>query len=93
MINQNKKFILIILTSFLLSLIYFYSNLYKENPKAYITNQGDNTVSVVDLVTLEVIKTYSFQSSNMGVGTVGVKVGDELWMGSFKSNRLAYINL
>tara|TARA_B100000953_G_scaffold59097_1_gene46797 strand:- start:216 stop:1286 length:1071 start_codon:yes stop_codon:yes gene_type:complete len=42
---------------------------------------------------LKIIKTYSFDSTNMGVGTVGVKVGDELWMGSFKSNRLAYINL
>ncbi len=51
------------------------------------------SVSQLSRDTLEVIKTYSFQSSNMGVGTVGVKVGDELWMGSFKSNRLAYINL
>jgi hypothetical protein len=29
----------------------------------------------------------------MGVGTVGVKVKDEIWFGSFKSNRLAYIEL
>ena len=39
------------------------------------------------------MKTYSFQSTNMGVGTVGVKVKDEIWFGSFKSDRLAYIEL
>ena len=51
------------------------------------------SVSKLNRDNLDVIKTYSFESSNMGVGTVGVKVGDELWMGSFKSNRLAYIKL
>jgi len=51
------------------------------------------SVSKLNRNNLNVIKTYSFESSNMGVGTVGVKVGDELWIGSFKSNRLAYIEL
>ena len=69
MINQNKKFILMVLMSFLLALIYFYSNFYKENPKAYITNQGDDTVSVVDLIALEVIKTIK-----VGIAPLGIKI-------------------
>ena len=73
MINQNKKFILIILISFLLVLIYFYSNFYKENPKAYITNQGDNTVSVVDLVALEVIKTIKVGIAPLGITILNKK--------------------
>ena len=51
------------------------------------------SVSKLDRDTLAELKTYSFKSSNMGVGTVGVKVKNELWFGSFKSNRLAYIEL
>jgi len=51
------------------------------------------SLSKLDRDTLKEIKTYSFQSTNMGVGTVGVKVKDEIWFGSFKSNRLAYIEL
>ena len=51
------------------------------------------SVSKLNRDNLEIVKTYSFQSTNMGVGTVGVKVNDELWFGSFKSNRLAYIDL
>ena len=52
MIIQNKKIVLTILICFLTLLTYFYSNNEKINSKAYITNQADNTVSVVDLVNL-----------------------------------------
>ena len=38
-------------------------------------------------------KAYSFQSTNMVVGTVGVKVKNEIWFSSFKSDRPAYIEL
>ena len=39
------------------------------------------------------MKTYSFPSTNIVVGTVGVKVKDEIWFSSFKSDRPAYIEL
>jgi hypothetical protein len=39
------------------------------------------------------MRTYSFQSTNMRVGTVGVKVKDEIYFSSFKSDRLACIEL
>ena len=51
------------------------------------------SLSKLDRDTLEELKTYPFKSSNMGVGTVGFKVKDEIWFGSFKSDRLAYIEL
>ena len=73
MINRNKKIILIILIGFLLSLFYLCSNYYKVNPKAYITNQGDNTVSVVDLVALEVIKTIK-----VGIAPLGITILNSL---------------
>ncbi len=47
------------------------------------------SVTQLDRNDLSVIKTYSFKSKNMGVGTVGFKVKDELWLGSFRSNRIA----
>ena len=54
---HNKKFIRIIFFFLLFILISSCQNKEKINPKAYITNQGDNTVSIVDLKNLEVIKT------------------------------------
>ena len=57
MIIQNKKFVRIFFLFILFILINSCKNFEKTNPKAYITNQGDNTVSVVDLKKLEVIKT------------------------------------
>tara|TARA_B100000902_G_scaffold3742_1_gene4796 strand:+ start:1285 stop:2280 length:996 start_codon:yes stop_codon:yes gene_type:complete len=69
MIIKNKKIILITLLCFLLALIYFYNNHQKINPKAYITNQGDNTVSIVDLKTLQVIKTL-----RVGIAPLGITI-------------------
>jgi YVTN family beta-propeller protein len=66
---QNKKIVLTILISLLTLLIYLYSNNEKINSKAYITNQGDNTVSVVDLIKLEVIKTIK-----VGVAPLGITI-------------------
>ena len=73
MINQNKKFILTILISILLLLIYLYSNYNKVNSKAYITNQGDDTVSVVDLITLKVIKTIKVGIAPLGITILNKK--------------------
>jgi len=73
MINKNKKIILITLLCFLLALIYFYNNHQKINPKAYITNQGDNTVSIVDLKKLEVIKTLKVGIAPLGITLLNKK--------------------
>ena len=73
MFNQNKKISLILLISVFLSLIYFYNNYYKPNAKAYITNQGDNTVSVVDLNALEVIKTIKVGIAPLGITILNKK--------------------
>jgi len=65
--SYNTKITLIILLSFFLSLIYFYDDFFEIHPKAYITNQGDNTVSVVDLNALEVIKTIKVGIAPLGI--------------------------
>ncbi len=73
MIIQNKKIVLTILICFLTLLTYFYSNNEKINSKAYITNQADNTVSVVDLVTLEVVKTIKVGIAPLGITILNKK--------------------
>ena len=37
---------------------------------------------------LNLIERIPFESVNMGIGTVALKVDDTLWFGSFRSNRL-----
>ena len=73
MIIKNKKIILITFLCFLLALIYFYNNYQKINSKAYITNQGDNTVSIVDLKTLQVIKTLKVGIAPLGITILNKK--------------------
>ena len=53
-----KASILIILTFFLIILYFYFSSSFQINnaSKAYITNQGDNTVSIIDLETLKTLK-------------------------------------
>jgi len=78
MFNQKKssifrfKFSNFFILTFFLAFIYFIflDNLKKEIPsKAYITNQGDNTVSVIDLNALEKIDTI-----NVGIAPLGITV-------------------
>lgn len=40
---------------------------------------------------LNLIERIPFESVNMGIGTVALKVDDTLWFGSFRSNRLGFI--
>src|SRR5688500_17877609 len=68
--NKPVKFTSLILLCFSLLCIYACSNVPPpKNNKAYITNQGDNTVSVIDLSSHEVIKTISVGKAPVGVAT------------------------
>ena len=78
MVKQKKLSIfnlktsnLIILTFFLIIFyLYFSSNVKKDHiSKAYITNQGDNTVSIIDLETLNTLDTIE-----VGVAPLGITI-------------------
>ena len=69
----NKKIILSVLICFLILLTYFYKSYEKINSKAYITNQGDNNVSVVDLYDLKVVKTIKVGTAPLGVTILNEK--------------------
>jgi len=69
-----KTFILFILTFFLIILYFYFSFFFEINnvSKAYITNQGDNTVSIIDLETLKTLKTLK-----VGVAPLGITILQE----------------
>ncbi len=57
---------------------------------------GENTnctlpfsINQLALENLSLINSYKFQSNNMGIGTVGLPNRGSLWIGSYRSNRLA----
>ena len=66
-----KPSILIILTFFLIILYFYFSSSFQINnaSKAYITNQGDNTVSIIHLETLKKLKTLK-----VGVAPLGITI-------------------
>ena len=66
-----KASILFILTFFLIILYFYFSSSFQINnaSKAYITNQGDNTVSIIDLETLKTLKTLK-----VGVAPLGITI-------------------
>ena len=70
-IFTSKILYFFILTFFLVFLYFIYLDSFnKENiSKAYITNQGDNTVSVINLNSLKKVKTI-----NVGVAPLGITV-------------------
>jgi hypothetical protein len=50
-------------------------------------------VNKLSLSDLSLVKSYKFKSKNMGVGTVGLPHNGSLWIGSYRSDRLAEGNL
>ena len=51
------------------------------------------SINKLSLLDLSLINSYKFESKNMGVGTVGLPHDGFLWIGSYKSDRLAEANL
>ena len=51
------------------------------------------SVNKLSLLDLSLIDSYKFESINMGVGTVGLPHNKSLWIGSYKSDRLAEASL
>jgi len=45
------------------------------------------------LLDFSLINSYKFESKNMGIGTVGLPHDGSLWIGSYKSDRLAEASL
>ncbi|MBT6014852.1 MAG: YncE family protein [Nitrosomonadales bacterium] len=64
-----KIYHLFILTFFLIILYFYFFYYFKDEhiSKAYITNQGDNTVSIIDLNTLKKIKTLKVGIAPLGI--------------------------
>ena len=64
-----KASVVFILTFFLIILYFYFSSYFNLNnvSKAYITNQGDNTVSIIDLETLKTLKTLEVGRAPLGI--------------------------
>ena len=50
-------------------------------------------IVIVGFIGFILIDSYKFESINMGVGTVGLPHNKSLWIGSYKSDRLAEASL
>lgn len=51
------------------------------------------SVNKLSLLDLSLVESYKFKSKNMGVGTVGLPHDGSLWIGSYRSDRIAEGNL
>ena len=51
------------------------------------------SINKLSLLDFSLINSYKFESKNMGIGTVGLPHDGSLWIGSYKSDRLAEANL
>jgi hypothetical protein len=51
------------------------------------------SVYELDPVTLEEKQRFSFRKTVFGLPTVALPVKDKIWIGSFRSDRIAYLNL
>ena len=51
------------------------------------------SINKLSLLDFSLINSYKFESKNMGIGTVGLPHNGSLWIGSYKSDRLAEANL
>ena len=47
------------------------------------------SITKLSLLDFSLINSYKFESKNMGIGTVGLPLDGSLWIGSYKSDRLA----
>jgi hypothetical protein len=51
------------------------------------------SVYELDPLTLEEKQRFSFRNTIFGLPTVALPVKDKIWIGSFRSDRVAYINM
>ena len=51
------------------------------------------SINKLSLLDFSLVNSYKFESKNMGIGTVGLPHDGSLWIGSYKSDRLAEANL
>ena len=51
------------------------------------------SINKLSLLDFSLINSYKFESKNMGIGTVGLPHDGSLWIGSYKSDRLAEASL
>ena len=88
---RNKLFLLLLMGMLIISLIFTFLSQIEPVNRAYITNQGENTVSVVDLNTLSVDQRIAVGSSPLGGARIPSK--KLAVIGNVNSKNLSIINL